>query len=44
MNMSGFETLNNKTTLLLSFYLSDRTILGNNIYDYSDRILEVNKN
>ena len=44
MNISGFATLNNKTTLLSSLNVSGRTIMGSNIYDYSDSILEINKN
>ena len=44
MNISGFATLNNKTTLLSSLNVSGRKIIGSNVYDYSDSLLEVHKN
>ena len=42
--MSGYSTLHNNTTLLSSLNVSGRTIFGNNIYNYSDSVLEAYRN
>ena len=42
--MSGYSTLNNNTTLISSLNVSGRTIFGNDIYNYSDSVLEAHKN
>ncbi len=41
-NVSGYSTLNN-TTILSTLNLSGRTIFGNDIYNYSDSVLEAHK-
>jgi hypothetical protein len=44
LNISGNSTLNNITTLISSLNVSGRTIFGNDIYNYSDSVLEAYKN
>ena len=41
--MSGFSSFNN-TTMLSSLNISGRTIIGNDIYNYNDSVLELYKN
>ena len=44
LNISGFTTLSNNTTLLSSLNISGRTIIGSDIYNYNDSVLELYKN
>ena len=40
LNVSGFTNLSNNTTVLLSLNVSGRTIIGSDIYNYSDSVLK----
>ena len=44
LNITGFTTLSNNTTLLSSLNISGRTIIGSDIYNYNDSVLELYKN
>ena len=44
LNVSGFTRLSNNTTVVSSLNISGRTIIGSDIYNYPDSVVEMYKN